>query len=122
MSSLGGLGPPGGSVGEAVILFSLGVLCLVLYLVLRRQDRRMLRNGVALVCGWILVLVGVMNLLWDDVPALGWLLAKAIVAALLGILLLGVFLMVNGVIVFRREGRSLGNLLSRGRRSWRPWA
>ncbi len=95
-----------------MILLSLGVLCLALYLVLRRRDRRMLRNGAALVCGWILILVGVLNLLWDDVPALDWLLAKAIVAALLGILLLGVFLMANGVTMLRREGRSLGNLLS----------
>lgn len=95
-----------------MILLGLGILSLILYVVFRRQDRRMLRNGVALVVGILLVIVGVLNLFWDDVPALGWLLAKAIVLALAGMLLLGIFLAVNGLTTVRREGRSLGNLLS----------
>ncbi len=72
----------------------------------------MLRNGVALVVGVLLVLAGTLDLLWEEVPALQWLLAKAVILALAGMLLLGVFLIVNGITMARREGRSLGNLLS----------
>ena len=95
-----------------MILLGLGLLSLLLYFVFRHQDRRMLRNGVALVIGLLLVLAGALDLLWEEVPALHWLLAKAVVLALAGMLLLGVFLIVNGITMARREGRSLGNLLS----------
>lgn len=94
------------------MLLGLGLLSLLLYVVFRRQDRRMLRNGVVLVVGVLLVLAGTLDLLWEEIPALQWLLAKAILLALAGMLLLGVFLIVNGITMARREGRSLGNLLS----------
>lgn len=75
-----------------MILLGLGLLSLLLYVFFRRQDRRMLRNGVALVVGVLLVLAGTLDLLWEEVPALQWLLAKAVLLALAGMLLLGVFL------------------------------
>ncbi|GAA1818424.1 YdcF family protein [Nesterenkonia flava] len=95
-----------------MILLLGAILCLTLYFWFRSRDRRMLRNGVMLVLGILLGVAGLLNVLWDQVPALDWILAKAIVAALLGILILGLLLIANGFVVVRREGRSLANLLS----------
>lgn len=84
----------------------------LLYVVFRRRDRRLLRNGFFLVAGLFFGLVGVLTLLVEQVPVLG--LAVVALLALLpaAVLVLAGFLIANGLTMVRKEGRSLANLLS----------
>ncbi|MDQ0707857.1 uncharacterized SAM-binding protein YcdF (DUF218 family) [Arthrobacter woluwensis] len=70
-------------------------------------DRRRLRNGVFLLLalGFALLSLG-RN---DDTA---WLLLIFVLLAILAVPVLGVFLTINGVVMLRREGRSIANLLS----------
>ncbi|WP_223881150.1 YdcF family protein [Nesterenkonia ebinurensis] len=108
-----------------MISLALGVVLLALYWSFRRRDRRMLRNGVLLVSGVLLTVTGLIDLAWlalGEVPGAGEItryttpLALTVVAGFflfpIGLLALVTFLLINGVTMFRREGRSLGNLLS----------
>ncbi|WP_324615176.1 YdcF family protein [Nesterenkonia sedimenti] len=108
-----------------MISLLIGALCLGLYWFFQRQDRRMLRNGVLLLAGVAFSLVGVVELLWHllgEVEATAWVtgytspLALAVLAGLVvlpvGFIALVVFLLINGVTMLRREGRSPANLLS----------
>ncbi|GAA4525291.1 YdcF family protein [Brachybacterium paraconglomeratum] len=82
------------------------------YLLVFRRDRRRVRNGVLLLLA-LHSSIGALAQLVSTTLLFGDLLVLAGAGlALLGILGLGVFLIWNGLTVVRREGRSLGNLLS----------
>ena len=82
------------------------------YIYLRRKDPRMLRNGLVLVAACWFALVGILDILSEWFPWTG--LAILVILALtpLAVVVLAGFLIANGVTMLRREGRSLGNLLS----------
>ncbi len=84
----------------------------VLYVVYRRRDRRMLRNGFFLLgaCGF--GVLAVLGSLAAVVPGLGFLVLVAFALLPLAVLVLAVFLIGNGITMLRAEGRSLGNVLS----------
>ncbi|MFC7457340.1 YdcF family protein [Brachybacterium sp. GCM10030267] len=81
------------------------------YLLVFRQDRRRVRNGVLLLIA-LNASVSLVTRLVSTLP-LGNLFALAVgIVSLLGVLALGVFMVANGLTMVRKEGRSLGNLLS----------
>ncbi|MFC7374210.1 MULTISPECIES: YdcF family protein [unclassified Brachybacterium] len=81
------------------------------YLLVFRQDRRRVRNGVLLLIA-LNASVSLVTQLVSTLP-LGNLFALAVgIVSLLGVLALGVFMVANGLTMVRKEGRSLGNLLS----------
>lgn len=95
-------------------MFSL-VLSIILagvYWYLRRRDRRMLRNGIVLVAALWFALVGITDLLSEWFPWTQWIALAVVLLMPFAVLVLAGFLIANGVTMFRREGRSLGNLLS----------
>ncbi len=93
-------------------LLLVAALCAAVYAVLRRHDRRMLRNGVALTAALFFGVLGVVDVVTRRFPALEVLVAGVVVLAPVALLVLAGFLVANGVRMFRREGRSLGNMLS----------
>ena len=93
-------------------LFVPAVVFAVLYVVSRRRDARRLRNGVFLVGALgSLLLAGVLELAAASALLQLLVFAGAGLAGVLVLVLAG-FLVGNGVTMSRREGRSLGNLLS----------
>ncbi|WP_420369670.1 YdcF family protein [Curtobacterium sp. L1-20] len=90
----------------------LGAVFLAAYLVGRRRDPRMLRNGVFLSAAIVLAGFGVLELLSVFVPGFGFLLVIVFGLLALSVPVLGVALLLNGVRMARSEGRSLGNMLS----------
>lgn len=108
-----------------MIALLLGVICLVLYWVFRRHDRRMLRHGVLLLSGLVLLAAFAVDSVWqlvERIPEVHDTLGHTsgvVVAFLLllltapiGFLALISFLLINGVTMLRREGHSLANMLS----------
>ena len=95
-----------------MVLLALALVCAVAYLLLRRRDRRMLRNGVLLLATLFFAVLGVVSLTADRFPVVQVLLVAAILLFPVGLVVLAGFLIANGVRMFRREGRSLGNTLS----------
>lgn len=86
--------------------------CALGFLISWRRDPRQLRTGVLAVLTLLLAGIALVT-----GPARSGPLAQVILIVLLGILPIGylvlaVFLLANGVLMLRREGRSLGNLLS----------
>ena len=97
-----------------VSLLSLGaaLVLAVLYVVYRRKDQRLLRNGLFLVGAAWFGVTGGFGLLTRIFPPLQWV-AIALFALLpLAVLVLAVFLVVNGLRTVTAEGRSLATLLS----------
>lgn len=103
----------------------IGLLCLFAAWMFLRRDPRMLRIGVLLVVGTVFVLGFLIDQLWrllEYIPAWGEVLGDStgvgiavfllLLASPVGYLALVGFLLVNGLTMIRREGRSLGNLLS----------
>lgn len=94
------------------VLLGLGLVCIIAYVISRSKDARLIRNGVFLATGLTFLVVG----------GLLWLAARWQPAAYAAVLLIPLFalailvtalaLIGNGVIMLRREGRSLGNQLS----------
>ena len=84
----------------------------VLYVVYRRKDRRLLRNGVFLVIAAFYAVVGVVNLLLAAVPGFDVVVVVLLVVAPLAVVVLAGFAIANGVTVIRREGLSAGTSLS----------
>ncbi|MBB5958693.1 uncharacterized SAM-binding protein YcdF (DUF218 family) [Saccharothrix tamanrassetensis] len=90
----------------------IAVLSAVLFVLGVRRDRRRIANAVWL--GLTLVFAFLWLVSRDDLPvwlddAIGW----AVLVGVLGaVLVLPVALIVNGVVMLRREGRGLANLLS----------
>lgn len=82
------------------------------YFYLRRKDPRMLRNGLVLVAACWFALVGVLDLLSAWFPWTSLVILGVLALTPLAVLVLAGFLLTNGVVMLRREGRSLGNLLS----------
>lgn len=85
---------------------------LLLYIVCRRHDRRMLRNGGFLTAAILFGAAAAVSLLTAVVPGFGFIVGLAVLLVPLALIALGIALLVNGVQMLRREGRSLGNLLS----------
>ncbi|WP_027465148.1 YdcF family protein [Curtobacterium sp. UNCCL17] len=95
-----------------MVLLVLAAVCAIVYVLLRRRDRRMLRNGVLLLGVVVFAVLGVVDVVLQRFPAAQVLLVGAILLFPVGVVVLAGFLVANGVRMFRREGRSLGNLLS----------
>ncbi|MGU3409739.1 YdcF family protein [Microbacterium sp. M1A1_1b] len=95
-----------------MVLLAFAVVCALGYVALRRRDRRMLRNGVLLLGALFFGVLGVVEVVATRFPAVQVLLVGAILLFPVGVVVLAGFLIANGVRMFRREGRSLGNLLS----------
>lgn len=90
----------------------LAVLFGAVYLHFRRRDRRMLRNGVALVAAAGCALLGVVEIMSQAVPGFGLVTLLIVLLLPASVLMLCGFLIANGVTMLRREGRRLGNMLS----------
>jgi len=74
-------------------------------------DRRRLRNGVFIVSGAVLGWLGLLLVSGNNsVPVLMTLAVGLLL--MVSVPVLAVFLVLNGIIMLRREGRSMGNLLS----------
>lgn len=82
------------------------------YLLVFRRDRRRVRNGVLLLIALYSSLSTLARLISTTLPLGDLLVLVGAGLALLGVLVLGVFLVWNGLTMVRKEGRSLGNLLS----------
>ncbi|MBF4584039.1 YdcF family protein [Curtobacterium sp. VKM Ac-2865] len=72
----------------------------------------MLRNGVFLTAAVLFGAAAVVSILTAVVPGFGVVVGLVVLLVPLAVIALGVALIVNGVQMLRREGRSLGNLLS----------
>lgn len=94
------------------VVMGIGVLFVISYAVGRVRDRRMIRNGVFLTMGTLCVMLGGLTSLALVVPGLDFVLFLLALLVPLAVLILGLALIGNGVTMLRREGRSLGNLLS----------
>lgn len=91
------------------------ILALVLagvFVLLRRKDPRMLRNGLVLVAACWFAVAGVSEILTQWFPWTQWITFAVVALMPLAVIVLAGFLISNGVAMLRREGRSLGNLLS----------
>lgn len=97
-----------------VSLVSLGaaLVLAILYAVYRRKDQRLLRNGLFLVSAAWFAFTGVFGLLTEVFPPLQWVAIAFIALLPLAVLVLAVFLVVNGFRMITAEGRSLATLLS----------
>ncbi|MDR2254765.1 MAG: YdcF family protein [Arthrobacter sp.] len=95
-----------------MILLGVGVLSLALFVFMYRRDRRRLRNGFVMVFAALCLVLGAADLLstWFPWTAYVWLVL--ILLTPLAVVVLGGYLVANGVTMWRLEGRSLGNLLS----------
>lgn len=83
-----------------------------IYLLVFRQDRRRMRNGVLLLIALHSGVSLLAQLVSTSLPLGDVLVLVAACLALLGIFALGIFMVINGLTMARLEGRSLGNLLS----------
>lgn len=72
----------------------------------------MLRNGLVLVAACWFAIVGIVELLAARLPGFEWGVLGVIALTPLAVMVLGGFLVANGVAMLRNEGKSLGNLLS----------
>ncbi|MGN5732632.1 YdcF family protein [Arthrobacter psychrochitiniphilus] len=82
------------------------------YVYLRRKDARMLRNGIVLVAACWFTLTGVADILSQWFPWTALITLSIVALTPLAVIVLAGFLISNGVTMLRREGRSIGNLLS----------
>ena len=89
-----------------VTSLAIGAVFVVLYVVYRRKDRRLLRNGVFLVAaGWFL-LSGVLTLTAAAFPPIAIGVVLLVGLAPLAVVVLAGFAIANGVTVIRAEGLS----------------
>lgn len=82
------------------------------YFVVFMQDRRRVRNGVVLLIALCSSISTLAHLITSTVPLGDLLVLVGGGLCLLGAVSLGIFLISNGLTMARKEGRSLGNLLS----------
>lgn len=91
------------------------LLALVLFMLFRfshRRERARLRNGALLLASAFLAALAVLSWL-EHGPVLGTMISIGMLVLIpLTTAVLVFFLLANGLLMFRREGRSLGNLLS----------
>lgn len=90
----------------------IGAIFVVLYVVNRNRDRRLLRNGVFLVAAMWFVLWGVVSLLAGVSQTFGLVVVAMVAMAPLAVVVLAIFAIANGVTVIRKEGLSLSTALS----------
>ncbi|MBP2381793.1 YdcF family protein [Brachybacterium sacelli] len=83
-----------------------------LYLLVFSRDRRRVRNGVLLLIALYSSVALISRLVSTTLPLGDLLVLVAAFVVLLGIITLGVLMVANGLTMARKEGRSLGNLLS----------
>lgn len=95
-----------------MVFLALAVVCALVYGLLRQHDRRMLRNGVLLLATLFFGVLGVVGVTASTSPAVQVLVLGAVLLFPVGVVVLAGFLVANGVRMFRRESRSLGNVLS----------
>lgn len=95
-----------------VIGLVVGVVFLGCYVITRRRDARLLRNGVFLTAGVLFSVVGVLSIgaRFSPIPAV--VLAALFLLLPVSVVVFGCALLGNGITMLRREGRSLGNQLS----------
>lgn len=95
-----------------MILLGVGVLSLLLFVFMYRRDRRRLRNGFVMVFAVLCLLLGAADVLsrWFPWTSSVWL--ALILLTPLAVVVLGGYLVANGITMWRLEGRSLGHLLS----------
>lgn len=82
------------------------------FLLVFRQDRRRVRNGVLFLIAAHASLSLLVRSLEASLPFGELLVLAGTLIVGLGVIVLGIFLIANGLTMVRREGRSLGNLLS----------
>ncbi|MDK1472866.1 YdcF family protein [Streptomyces sp. 549] len=93
--------------------FAVSALFMVFFLVSVRADRRRFRNAVLLGLSLTCLLLGLLLQIPQLPPVTADIVIMLVVLVpALGLLALGVFLVANGLTMVRKEGRSLGNLLS----------
>ncbi|SBN61942.1 Uncharacterized SAM-binding protein YcdF, DUF218 family [Curtobacterium sp. 9128] len=97
------------TIGAAPVF---AALFLFLYVICRRHDPRMLRNGVFLTGAAFFAMVTVVSVLSAVVPGFGVAVGLALLLIPVAVVALGIALIANGVQMLRAEGHSLGNLLS----------
>ncbi|MDJ0384130.1 YdcF family protein [Streptomyces sp. G-G2] len=96
-----------------MFVFAPALLFLVLFGMSAREDRRRFRNAVYLGLTCISLVIGLLAQLRHAPGGIGPLVVAAVFAVpALGVVVLAFFLIANGVTMVRKEGRSLGNLLS----------
>lgn len=96
-----------------IISFGVAGVWFVLFLVSFLRDQRLLRNGVYLVLALLFAGLGVVFALEKVSESAAKVLVVAVLVCIpLSIAVLAVFLIANGVVMLRREGRRPANLLS----------
>lgn len=95
-----------------MFLVAIGVAFLILFAISRLRDPRLLRNGVFLTAAIGFGGVGLLSLAAPINPLAGLILGLLALALPLSVVTFGFALISNGVVMLRREGRSLGNQLS----------
>lgn len=83
-----------------------------LFLLVFRRDRRRVRNGVLVLIALDASLMAMLQLIGETIPFGGAVVLALEVLVVLGVLVLPIALIGNGLTMARREGRSLGNALS----------
>lgn len=83
-----------------------------LFLLVFRRDRRRVRNGVLVLIALDASLMAMLQLIGETIPFGGAVVLALGVLVVLGVLVLAIALIGNGLTMARREGRSLGNALS----------
>lgn len=101
------------SVLPAVITFAIAAIWLLIFIRSFRRDRRLLRNGFYLALTLAFTAIGVLVVLGNvSRQATAVIVIVGLLAVFLAVLALPVFLVANGVLMLRREGRRPANLLS----------
>lgn len=95
-----------------MFLLVVGVLFLLGYVVSRRRDPRLLRNGVFLTAAIVFGGLGALSVAAEHDPLALLALGLLALALPVSVVVFGVALIGNGVTMLRKEGRSLGNQLS----------
>lgn len=95
-----------------MFLLVVAVVFAVCYLVSRRRDARLLRNGVFLTAAVVFGVLGGLTVAADSSPVALFALGLILLALPVSVVVFGVALIANGVTMLRKEGRSLGNQLS----------
>lgn len=100
-------------VTMTIVVFGCAALCFALFALSFRRDRRRLRNGVYLLAGLLLLGLGVVGVIAENSRIVADLtLVGAVALAASVVFAVAVFLVFNGVVMIRREGRRPANLLS----------